>query len=127
MRLRPWWLTAEAPPAVRLSCLLEPARFIPAVDYSNTNRLRPQAMRAWAELFRNLDVIVTPTFAPNQLLATNLTGHPALILPNGYREDGTPVSIAFLGDLFGKSQILALGHAYQSATDFHRRQPALRG
>jgi Asp-tRNA(Asn)/Glu-tRNA(Gln) amidotransferase A subunit family amidase len=85
------------------------------------------AMHAWAELFQNLDVIVTPTSAPNQLLATNLTGHPALILPNGFRDDGTPVSITFLGDLFGVSKILALGHAYQSATDFHRRQPALPG
>ncbi|CAN5352390.1 amidase [soil metagenome] len=103
------------------------AHFIPAVDYINANRVRTMAMHAWAELFQNLDVIVTPTSAPNQLLATNLTGHPALILPNGFREDGTPVSITFLGDLFGESKILALGHAYQSATDFHRRQPALPG
>ncbi|MBA2244049.1 MAG: amidase [Gemmatimonadetes bacterium] len=103
------------------------AHFIPAVDYINANRVRTMAMRAWAELFQNLDVIVTPTSAPNQLLATNLTGHPALILPNGFRDDGTPVSITFLGDLFGESKILALGHAYQSATDFHRRQPALPG
>ncbi|HEV2132027.1 MAG TPA: amidase family protein, partial [Longimicrobiaceae bacterium] len=103
------------------------AHFIPAVDYINANRVRTMAMRAWAQLFQNLDVIVTPTFAPNQLLATNLTGHPALILPNGFREDGTPVSITFLGDLFGESKILALGHAYQGATDFHRRQPPLPG
>lgn len=103
------------------------AHFIPAVDYINANRVRTMAMHAWAELFQNLDVIVTPTSAPNQLLATNLTGHPALILPNGFRDDGTPVSITFLGDLFGESKILALGHAYQSATDFHRRQPALPG
>jgi Asp-tRNA(Asn)/Glu-tRNA(Gln) amidotransferase A subunit family amidase/ribosomal protein L12E/L44/L45/RPP1/RPP2 len=101
------------------------ARFIPAVDYINANRLRTRAMHAWAELFRQLDVIVTPTDAPHQLLASNLTGHPALILPNGFREDGTPVSITFLGDLFAEAQILALGHAYQGATDFHRREPRL--
>ncbi|CAN5742200.1 amidase [soil metagenome] len=101
------------------------ARFIPAVDSINAHRVRTMAMQRWAELFRNLDVIVTPTFAPNQLLATNLTGHPAAILPNGFREDGTPVSITFLGDLFGESKMLAVAHAYQAATDFHRRHPTL--
>jgi Asp-tRNA(Asn)/Glu-tRNA(Gln) amidotransferase A subunit family amidase len=101
------------------------ARFIPAVDYINANRVRSLAMQRWAELFRDLDVIVTPTFAPNQLLATNLTGHPAVILPNGFREDGTPVSITFLGSLFGEAHVLALAHAYQEATDFHRRLPPL--
>jgi Asp-tRNA(Asn)/Glu-tRNA(Gln) amidotransferase A subunit family amidase len=101
------------------------ARFIPAVDYINANRVRSLAMRRWAELFRDLDVIVTPTFAPNQLLATNLTGHPAAILPNGFRDDGTPVSITFLGDLFGEARLLAVAHAYQAATDYHLRRPPL--
>jgi Asp-tRNA(Asn)/Glu-tRNA(Gln) amidotransferase A subunit family amidase len=101
------------------------ARFIPAVDYINANRVRSLAMRRWAELFRDLDVIVTPTFAPNQLLATNLTGHPAVILPNGFREDETPVSISFLGGLFGEARLLAVAHAFQEATDFHRRRPQL--
>jgi Asp-tRNA(Asn)/Glu-tRNA(Gln) amidotransferase A subunit family amidase len=101
------------------------ARFIPAVDYINANRVRTLAMQRWAELFRDLDVIVTPTFAPNQLLATNLTGHPAVILPNGFREDGTPVSITFLGGLFGEAPLLAVAHAYQEATVFHRQRPQL--
>ncbi len=99
------------------------ARFIPAVEYINANRVRTLAMQRWAELFDGLDAIVTPTSAPNQLVATNLTGHPALILPNGFREDGTPVSITMLGPLFGEAKILALGHAYQQATDFHLRHP----
>jgi Asp-tRNA(Asn)/Glu-tRNA(Gln) amidotransferase A subunit family amidase len=101
------------------------ARFIPAIDYINANRVRTLAMQRWAEMFQAFDVIVTPTFAPNQLLATNLTGHPAVILPNGFREDGTPVSITFLGTLFGEAPVLALAHAYQEATDFHRRVPVL--
>jgi len=101
------------------------ARFIPAIDYINANRVRTLAMQGWSEMFRGFDVIVTPTFAPNQLLATNLTGHPAAILPNGFREDGTPVSITFLGDLFGEARMLAVANAYQAATDFHRRRPRL--
>ncbi len=100
------------------------ARFISAVDYINANRARTIAMQRWANLFRGVDVIVAPTSSP-QLTATNLTGHPAVILPNGFREDGTPVSITFLGDLFGEGKLLAVAHAYQQATDFHLRHPKL--
>jgi len=101
------------------------ARFVPAVDYINANRLRTLAMQRWAELFRSVDVIVTPTSAPQQLFATNLTGNPAVIVPNGFRDDGTPVSITFLAPLFGEEKALAVAHHYQQATDFHRRKPAL--
>lgn len=103
------------------------ARFIPAVDYINANRVRSTAIERWDTLFRDIDVIVTPTSASDlaQLVATNLTGHPAVILPHGFRDDGTPVSITFLGKLFGESSLLAVAHAYQSATEFHRRHPDL--
>jgi Asp-tRNA(Asn)/Glu-tRNA(Gln) amidotransferase A subunit family amidase len=72
-----------------------------------------------------VDVIVTPTGAANlsQLVATNLTGHPAVILPNGFREDGTPVSLTFLGGLFEEAKLLAVARAYQDATGFHLKHP----
>ncbi|HEV2149319.1 MAG TPA: amidase [Longimicrobiaceae bacterium] len=98
------------------------ARFIPAVEYINANRVRTLAMQAWAELFSGVDVVVAPT-SGTQLVATNLTGHPAVILPNGFREDGTPVSITFLGGLFEEGTLLAVASAYQRATDFHLRRP----
>jgi Asp-tRNA(Asn)/Glu-tRNA(Gln) amidotransferase A subunit family amidase len=103
------------------------ARFIPAVDYINANRVRSMAIERWDELFRDIDVIVTPTGAAglSQLVATNLTGHPAVILPNGFRDDGTPVSLTFLGRLFGERELLAVAHAYQSATEWHLRHPTL--
>jgi Asp-tRNA(Asn)/Glu-tRNA(Gln) amidotransferase A subunit family amidase len=45
-------------------------------------------------------------------------------MPNGFREsDGTPTSITFTGKLHGEEQLLALGVAYQDATDYHRRRP----
>jgi Asp-tRNA(Asn)/Glu-tRNA(Gln) amidotransferase A subunit family amidase len=81
-------------------------------------------MQAWAELMKTVDVIVTPTFGP-QLTATNLTGHPAVILPNGFREDGTPVSLTFIGRLFEEDTLMAVAHAYQQATSFHLKHPAL--
>lgn len=59
------------------------------------------------------------------ILITNLTGHPAVVLPNGFRADGTPTSLTFLGDLFGEAKMLALAHAYQQSTEWHTRRPVL--
>jgi Asp-tRNA(Asn)/Glu-tRNA(Gln) amidotransferase A subunit family amidase len=103
------------------------SRFIPAADYVNANRLRSIAIQKWDELMNTVDVIVTPTGAANlsQLVATNLTGHPAVILPNGFRDDGTPVSLTFLGGLFEEAKLLAVARAYQDATDFHLKHPVV--
>jgi Asp-tRNA(Asn)/Glu-tRNA(Gln) amidotransferase A subunit family amidase len=118
------------------------ARFIPAVEYIQANRARMSAMEMVAKVFEQVDVIVAPTFS-TQLLITNLTGHPAIILPNGLRGDdapkarvrdngevenggpGTPLSLTFLGQLYGEAKMLALAKAYQDATDFHRKHPQL--
>jgi Asp-tRNA(Asn)/Glu-tRNA(Gln) amidotransferase A subunit family amidase len=118
------------------------ARFIPAVEYIQANRARMATMELAAKVFDQVDVIVAPTFS-TQLLITNLTGHPAIILPNGFRgEDalksrvrengevdaggpGTPLSLTFLGQLYGESRMLALAKAYQDATDFHQKHPQL--
>ena len=61
------------------------AHFVPAVDYINANRARQLLMKQWWDLFKNLDVIVTPTNG-GQLQQTNLTGNPSVIVPNGFRE-----------------------------------------
>jgi Asp-tRNA(Asn)/Glu-tRNA(Gln) amidotransferase A subunit family amidase len=98
------------------------ARFIPAVEYVNGNRARMEAMEKMAAMFRDVDVIVAPTFS-TQLLATNLTGHPAVILPHGFRPDGTPTSLTFIGDLFGEEKMCAVARAYEQATDWHKQIP----
>ncbi len=73
-----------------------------------------------------VDVIVCPTNGP-QLTATNLTGHPAVILPNGFRDtDNTPVSLTFLGRLYEEAKVLAVAHAYQQATSFHTKHPVVK-
>jgi Asp-tRNA(Asn)/Glu-tRNA(Gln) amidotransferase A subunit family amidase len=100
----------------------------------NASRVRTLAMQAWADLFKTVDVIVTPTGSAGnpQLTATNLTGHPAVIVPNGFRaydeKDATlvPVSLTFLGDLFQEAKMLAVASAYQRATDFHLKYPAMK-
>ena len=77
------------------------------------------------EVFSEVDAYVTPSFGGDNLLMTNLTGHPAVVLPNGFRTDGTPTSITFTGDLFGESPLVNLARSYQAATDFHLRHPSL--
>jgi Asp-tRNA(Asn)/Glu-tRNA(Gln) amidotransferase A subunit family amidase len=80
-------------------------------------------MREMERILEGLDCWVTPSFGGSNLLLTNLTGHPTVVLPNGFRSDGTPTSVTFNGRLFGEHQILALARAYQEATGFHRRHP----
>lgn len=104
--------------------LFRRAHLIPAVEYINANRVRTLAMRAWDQVMQEVDVIVAPTNS-TQLVATNLTGHPAVILPHGFRADGTPVSLTFLGRLFGEEPMLRVAHHFQRATDHHLKHPAL--
>ena len=99
------------------------SRTIPAVEYIQANRARTLVMREMDRILDGLDCWVTPSFGGSNLLLTNLTGHPTVVVPNGFRSDGTPTSVTFNGRLFGESQILALARAYQEATGFHHRRP----
>jgi Asp-tRNA(Asn)/Glu-tRNA(Gln) amidotransferase A subunit family amidase len=99
------------------------ARFIPAVEYIQANRARTLLMQRFDDFMGPVDLFVTPSFASNLIQITNLTGHPALVMPNGFGPDGTPVSLSFIGRLFGEADLLTVGEAYQAATDFHRRRP----
>ena len=119
------------------------ARFYPAVEYIQANRARTLAIQQVSALFDQVDIIATPT-SGMQLVATNLTGHPALILPNGLRGDdapkppkiddgdnddiggpGTPVSFTFLAGLYQDAKLAAFARAYQQATGFHKLHPKL--
>ncbi len=107
------------------------ARHIPAVEYINANRIRTQLMRRMAAVFDTVDVLVTPSFDAG-LLITNLTGHPAVVVPNGFfpveghPERRAPHSVSFVGPLWGEHLALRAAHAVQSATDFHRQRPPVR-
>ncbi|MCH8928622.1 MAG: amidase [Candidatus Marinimicrobia bacterium] len=101
------------------------ARLIPAVEYINANRARTLLMRQMEVLFKEIDVFVAPTFGGNSLLMTNLTGHPAVVVPNGFRENNTPTSITFTGNLYEDGMVLAVAGAYQDATSFHLKHPTL--
>ena len=55
----------------------------------------------------------------------NMTGHPTLTLPGGVTADGVPVGFQIVGRAFDEAGILAAGHAFQQASDWHLRHPAL--
>ncbi len=101
------------------------ARLFPAVDYIQANRLRTLLMRQFDSALKNIDLYVSPTYAGRSLVATNLTGHPTVVVPNGFRDDGTPVSLTFIGRLFGEEALLSFSRAYQESTAWHRRRPNL--
>lgn len=101
------------------------ARFIPAVEYIQANRIRHELVRDMNERMKGFDVVVTPSFAGgSQLLATNLTGHPCVVVPNGFKKNGSPTSICFLGNLFDEGTVLAVASRYQDATGFDKERPA---
>jgi len=103
------------------------ARFIPAVEYIQANRVRTMVMGAVRSALEGIDVFVTPSFAGDVLLMTNLTGHPAVVLPSGFTEERTPVSFSFIGGLYQDADALLLAKAWQDATDFHTRHPEAFG
>jgi Asp-tRNA(Asn)/Glu-tRNA(Gln) amidotransferase A subunit family amidase len=119
------------------------ARLYPAVEYIQANRARTLAIQRLSALFEQVDIIATPS-TDAQLTATNLTGHPALIVPNGLRGDGaptppkiddgdhddiggpgTPVSLTFLAGHYQDARLAAFASAYQQATGFHLLHPKL--
>lgn len=100
------------------------SRFIPAVEYIQANRLRYELIEKMNNIMKQVDVYVAPSFGTN-LLLTNLTGHPCVVLPNGFTEQGTPTSICFIGQLFEEATLLTVAKSYQDFTDFHRQHPPL--
>ncbi len=100
------------------------ARFIPAVEYIQANRLRTKLMMDMQKVFEKVDVYVHPSFAGPTLRIANHTGHPCVVLPTGLRQ-GKPTSICFTGQLFEEGKVLRVAKAFQDATDFHQKHPAL--
>ncbi len=103
--------------------VLRQARLIPAVEYIAANRIRTLLLRDMARLMADYDVIISPTFGAGTLALTNLSGHPEVVMPSGFRADGTPVSITLVAGHDREGAALALAKVWQEATGWHRRHP----
>ncbi len=129
--------------------LLDQGRFVLAVDYLNAQRRRRELCADFNRLLNQVDVIAAPTvpvlaakigqstievggrdhdvrlMTTRNVRALNLTGLPLLSLPCGFSESGLPIGLQLIGGLFDERGLLEVGHGYQTATDWHRRRPAI--
>ncbi len=118
-----------------------PAVLFTANDYVQATREHRRMMTEMQPLYSRFDAFVpagmgeAPRLAdyrsvsfwqkPSLLTAWNVTGQPVLALPNGFGRNGLPLGMQILGRPFGEPTILRIGHAYERATEWHRRRPTL--
>jgi aspartyl-tRNA(Asn)/glutamyl-tRNA(Gln) amidotransferase subunit A len=118
-----------------------PAVLFTANDYVQATREHRRMMVEMEPLYAKFDAFVTagmgeaPRLAdyrsisfwqkPNLLTPWNVTGQPVIALPNGFGKSGLPLGMQILGRPFGETTILRIGHAYEKATEWHSRRPAL--
>lgn len=102
------------------------SRLIPAVEYINANRIRYLLIHEMKKIFDQVDLYIAPSWQGLNLSLTNLTGHPAVVVPNGFVNEGTLSSITFMGNLFDEARLLAFAKLFQDSTGFHKNHPKLK-
>ena len=118
-----------------------PSVLFSAHDYVQATRERRRMMVEMEPLYARFDAFVTAGMGeaprltdyrsvsfwqkPSLLTAWNVTGQPVLSLPNGFGRNGLPLGMQIVGRPFGETTILRVGHAYESATEWHTRRPPL--
>ncbi|MDP7641087.1 MAG: amidase [Alphaproteobacteria bacterium] len=126
---------------------LELGNYILAKDYLHAQRYRTLLGHAMADVLGEVDVLATPslplTAQPlgQELIEIrgqsesvfgailrntepfDLTGLPALVMPCGIASDGMPLSLQIAGRPFDEAGVLKVGHAFQQASDWHKRRP----
>ena len=101
------------------------AHFIPATEYIRANRLRWLLIQQMDTLMSKVDVCIAPSLAGDNIVVTNLTGHPCVVVPNGFIDAKTPTSIVLFGQLYEEGKLIAIAKKYQDATNFHKQHPPL--
>lgn len=102
---------------------LRASRFIPAVEYIRAQRVRTLLVQKVNALFETVDVILAPSQS-DSVTMTNLTGHPAVVLPAGF-VDEMPIALMLTGKLWDEATVLRAARAFESASDWHKRHPAI--
>lgn len=127
---------------------IETGFFLPANAFVDALRVRSLMERRWNELFATYSLIATPTnpiyapkFGENEmrtqdgLITTrelvrltrlfNPNGLPSASIPNGFSLNGMPIGLQLTGKRFDDRLVLAVGHAYQQVTEWHKVFPAI--
>jgi Asp-tRNA(Asn)/Glu-tRNA(Gln) amidotransferase A subunit family amidase len=100
------------------------SRFIPAVEYLRAQRARTLLMHEMEKLMSQWDVFVSPAPGSASLLVTNLTGHPAVVVPCGFVND-LPAAIMFTGGVYDEVSPLRVALAFERATQWHTMHPKM--
>ncbi len=103
---------------------------VTAVDYLQANRVRLRLMEAYARATQGVDVMVSGpvTLDPTSLNPiTSLTGHPAVAVPTGVRDNGTPTGFTLAGRLYDEAGLLVVARVIEAATGLGNRRPTLKG
>ena len=118
---------------------------VPAADYAEALYQLKLARKAVANVFDDVDLLVTPTLprlpigieaareSPAEATGIlvrntapfNTYGTPAITVPCGFSREGLPIGLQISGPALGEVDVLALAHAYEQATDWHERAPSL--
>ena len=121
-----------------------PGFLFTAADYVRAQRERRRMVDAMTPLYEQFDVLLTASAAPAARLDTligsgfsdkwekpniytpfSVSAGPALVVCNGYTDDGLPLAMQLVGRPFNEATVLNAGHAYEQATDWRRRRPQL--
>jgi Asp-tRNA(Asn)/Glu-tRNA(Gln) amidotransferase A subunit family amidase len=102
---------------------LRATRFIPAVEYIRAQRVSTLLTQRMNALLESVDLFLSPSQS-DSVTMTNLTGHPAVVLPAGF-VDRLPVAIMLTGRLWDEATVLRAAAAFESATDWHTKHPHL--
>jgi aspartyl-tRNA(Asn)/glutamyl-tRNA(Gln) amidotransferase subunit A len=112
---------------------------VSATEYVQAQRLRARLQAEAREVLSRIEVLATPTtlspapafkavfdpdfpFAKSNMAPFNMTGLPALAVPCGFSASGLPLSLQLAGRPFDEATVLRAGHAYEQATEWHRRR-----
>jgi Asp-tRNA(Asn)/Glu-tRNA(Gln) amidotransferase A subunit family amidase len=101
------------------------ARFFPAVEWIQLNRIRSMLIQTIHQQIQKVDMILAPPFWNQNLLITNLTGHPSVVLPHGFSPDGKPTGVTLIGHLFDEQRILEAGHVIEQELGVNRQHPPI--
>jgi aspartyl-tRNA(Asn)/glutamyl-tRNA(Gln) amidotransferase subunit A len=122
---------------------LEDGAKTPLTDYILARRTQAEVRKRFEQFFESYDFLITPTTpiaAPTieghdaveqagrltRFTAPfNLAGLPALSLPCGFTKEGLPIGLQIISRAWGESKVLNAGHAFEQATEWHTRLPAI--
>jgi aspartyl-tRNA(Asn)/glutamyl-tRNA(Gln) amidotransferase subunit A len=116
-----------------------------AVEYLEARRASDRFAYALRRLLARIDILALPGRAQtaprmdesgrlleplsprNHTAPLNYPGVPALTVPCGFDAERLPIGIQLAGRHWAEGTLLAVAHAYQQVTDWHRRRPPLCG